>query len=63
MAFSDYVRVIVKGSERYIFFYDDGEEKGIVGAAQRFADNPKLNFCDYDVDCLAKIVGGECLKT
>ena len=48
--------VVVKGTERYIFTYDDTEasRKELFRVFVRFASNPELSFTWYDVAVLSK---------
>ncbi|MEK7562532.1 MAG: hypothetical protein AAB509_02550 [Patescibacteria group bacterium] len=56
------ILALVKGSERYIFFYDDksiGETLRVLG---RFASNPDLSFTWYDAAVLSQKIRQEKTK-
>ena len=42
------------GSERYIFLYDDGNQREILRTLGRFASNPDLSFTWYDAAVLSQ---------
>jgi hypothetical protein len=47
---------LVRGKERYIFVYDDGQEADILRVLGRQAVNPELSFNWYDAARLARKV-------
>ena len=48
------VLALVKGSERYVFLYDDRSEQQTLRTLRRFASNPELSFTWYDVAVLSQ---------
>ena len=42
------VLALVKGSERYIFLYDDSQRAETLRILGRYASNPELSFSWYD---------------
>ncbi len=42
------VLALVKGSERYVFLYDDSSRAETLRVLGRFASNPELSFTWYD---------------
>lgn len=47
---------LVKGSERYVFLYDEHHRADVLNRFGRFASNPELSFTWYDAAVLAKKV-------
>ena len=47
---------IIKGTERYIFFYDDGDFELLLQALCRSAKDPDLTFSWYDAAVLSQEV-------
>ena len=50
------VLALVKGSERYIFLYDDNNRSGTLRMLGRYASNPDLSFTWYDAAVLSQKV-------
>jgi len=50
------VIALVKGTERYVFLYDDESHEQAIEAIARHAANPELNFTWYDAAMLAEKV-------
>ena len=50
------VLALVKGSERYIFLYDDDNRAATLRMLGRYASNPELNFTWYDAAVLSQKV-------
>ena len=48
------VLALVKGSERYIFLYDDENRSEALRTLGRFASNPELSFTWYDAAVLSQ---------
>ena len=48
------VLALVKGAERYIFLYDDGNRAEALRTLGRFASNPELSFSWYDAAVLSQ---------
>lgn len=46
----------VKGTERYVFVYDDAHRATILSTFGRFAANPSLSLTWYDAACLSQKV-------
>ena len=53
------VLALVKGCERYVFFYDDESRAETLRLLGRFAKNPELSFDWYDVAVLSQKIRGE----
>ena len=53
------VLALVKGSERYVFLYDDSNRAETLRTLGRFASNPDLNFTWYDAAVLSQKVRQE----
>ena len=53
------VLALVKGSERYIFLYDDGQRAEALRTFGRFASNPDLTFSWYDAAVLSQKLRAE----
>lgn len=50
------VLALVKGSERYVFLYDDASRAETLRTLGRFASNPELSFTWYDAAVLSQKV-------
>ena len=50
------VLALVKGSERYIFLFDDARRAETLRTLGRYASNPDLNFSWYDAAVLSQKV-------
>ena len=50
------VLALVKGSERYIFLYDDNNRAETLRMLGRYASNPELSFTWYDAAVLSQKV-------
>ena len=50
------VLALVKGSERYVFLYDDASRAETLRVLGRYASNPKLSFTWYDAAVLSQKV-------
>jgi len=50
------VLALVKGSERYIFLYDDSRRAETLRTLGRYASNPELSFTWYDAAVLSQKV-------
>jgi hypothetical protein len=50
------VLALVKGSERYIFLFDDNRRAETLRTLGRYASNPDLNFSWYDAAVLSQKV-------
>ena len=48
------VLALVKGSERYIFLFDDDHRSDALRTLGRFASNPDLSFTWYDAAVLSQ---------
>lgn len=48
------VLALVKGSERYIFLFDDDHRSEALRTLGRFASNPDLSFTWYDAAVLSQ---------
>lgn len=48
------VMALVKGTERYVFVYDDSSRMDMLLALSRFASNPELSFTWYDAAVLSQ---------
>lgn len=48
------VLALVKGEERYIFLYDDGNRAETLRTLGRYASNPDLSFTWYDAAVLSQ---------
>lgn len=53
------VLALVKGQERYIFLYDDGNRSQTLRVLGRFASNPELSFSWYDAAVLSQKIRRE----
>jgi len=50
------VVALVKGKERYVFLYHDGQRANLLRTFGRFASNAELSFTWYDAAVLSKRV-------
>ena len=57
------VLALVKGSERYVFLYDDESRAETLRVLGRFASNPELSFTWYDAAVLSQKIRQETHKT
>jgi len=48
------VLALVKGSERYVFLYDDASRAEALRTLGRYASNPELSFTWYDAAVLSQ---------
>lgn len=48
------VLALVKGTERYVFLYDDASRAETLRTLGRFASNPELSFTWYDAAVLSQ---------
>lgn len=53
------VLAMVKGSERYVFLYDDASRAETLRTLGRFASNPDLSFTWYDAAVLSQKIRQE----
>ncbi len=53
------VLALVKGSERYVFLYDDASRAETLRVLGRFASNPELSFSWYDAAVLSQKIRQE----
>jgi len=56
------VLALVKGSERYVFLYDDASRAETLRVLGRFASNPELSFTWYDAAILSQRIRREAAK-
>jgi hypothetical protein len=56
------VLALVKGSERYVFLYDDSSRAETLRVLGRFASNPELSFTWYDAAVLSQKIRQETQK-
>jgi hypothetical protein len=56
------VLALVKGSERYVFLYDDSSRAETLRVLGRFASNPELSFTWYDAAVLSQKIRQESRK-
>jgi hypothetical protein len=56
------VLALVKGSERYVFLYDDESRAETLRVLGRFASNPELSFTWYDAAVLSQKIRQESQK-
>jgi hypothetical protein len=56
------VLALVKGSERYVFLYDDASRAETLRTLGRFASNPDLSFTWYDAAVLSQKIRQESQK-
>ena len=57
------VLALVKGSERYVFLYDDSSCAETLRMLGRYASNPDLTFTWYDAAVLSQKIRQESQKT
>ena len=57
------VLALVKGSERYVFLYDDDSRAETLRTLGRFASNPELSFTWYDAAVLSQKIRQESAAT
>jgi len=56
------VLALVKGTERYVFLYDDGSRAETLRTLGRYASNPELSFTWYDAAVLSQKIRQESEK-
>ncbi len=56
------VLALVKGSERYVFLYDDESRAETLRVLGRYASNPDLSFTWYDAAVLSQKIRQESQK-
>ena len=56
------VLALVKGTERYVFLYDDTSRAETLRTLGRYASNPELSFTWYDAAVLSQKIRQECHK-
>lgn len=56
------VLALVKGSERYVFLYDDVSRAETLRVLGRYASNPELSFTWYDAAVLSQKIRQESQK-
>lgn len=56
------VLALVKGSERYVFLYDDSSRAETLRVLGRYASNPELSFTWYDAAVLSQKIRQESHK-
>jgi hypothetical protein len=56
------VLALVKGSERYVFLYDDASRSETLRVLGRYASNPELSFNWYDAAVLSQKIRQESQK-
>jgi hypothetical protein len=56
------VLALVKGSERYVFLYDDESRAETLRTLGRYASNPELSFTWYDAAVLSQKIRQESHK-
>jgi hypothetical protein len=54
------VLALVKGTERYVFLYDDESRAETLRVLGRFASNPELSFTWYDAAVLSQKIRQGC---
>lgn len=57
------VLALVKGSERYVFLYDDSSRAETLRTLGRYASNPELSFTWYDAAVLSQKIRQESQKS
>lgn len=50
------ILALIKGEERYVFFYDDASRQECLRTLGRYASNPDLSFTWYDAAVLSQKV-------
>lgn len=58
-----HVVALVKGSERYIFLYDDENRSRTLRTLGRYASNPELSFSWYDAAILSQKIRRQARST
>ncbi len=53
------VLALVKGTERYVFLYDDSSRAETLRVLGRYASNPELSFTWYDAAVLSQKIRQE----
>jgi hypothetical protein len=53
------VLALVKGTERYVFLYDDSSRAETLRTLGRYASNPELSFTWYDAAVLSQKIRQE----
>jgi hypothetical protein len=48
------ILAMAKGTERYIFLYDDQSYEMLIDVLEKFADDPNLSFCSGDAALLGR---------
>lgn len=56
------VLALVKGTERYVFLYDDANRAETLRTLGRYASNPELSFTWYDAAVLSQKIRQESRK-
>ncbi len=56
------VLALVKGTERYVFLYDDASRAETLRTLGRYASNPELSFTWYDAAVLSQKIRQESHK-
>ena len=56
------VLALVKGTERYVFLYDDASRAETLRMLGRYASNPELSFTWYDAAVLSQKIRQESQK-
>ena len=56
------VLALVKGTERYVFLYDDSSRAETLRVLGRYASNPELSFTWYDAAVLSQKIRQESQK-
>jgi hypothetical protein len=56
------VLALVKGSERYIFLFDDASRAETLRVLGRYASNPQLSFSWYDAAVLSQKIRQQTAK-
>ena len=56
------VLALVKGTERYVFLYDDASRAETLRVLGRYASNPDLSFTWYDAAVLSQKIRQESQK-
>lgn len=57
------VLALVKGTERYVFLYDDSSRAETLRVLGRYASSPELSFTWYDAAVLSQKIRQEGQKT
>ncbi len=56
------VLALVKGTERYVFLYDDASRAETLRVLGRYASNPELSFTWYDAAVLSQKIRQETVR-